>query len=118
MARSGDVEVRAPVMAGVGLTAMPGGNLLNGRFKSEDPTGMTIRFSVPAGMSLDFGDGSPAVATDGSGYVDHTHVGSGNRSWVFTASLIDPADNRWRGWRRFEVPRGPYAPFELAAVSF
>jgi hypothetical protein len=58
------------------------------------------------------------VTTTGAGYVDHTYVGSGPHPWVFTASLIDPTDNRWRGWRRFEVPRGPYAPWELAAVSF
>ena len=55
------------------------------------------------------------VTTTGAGYVDHTYVGSGPHPRVFTASLIDPTDNRWR---RFEVPRGPYAPWELAAVSF
>jgi hypothetical protein len=103
---------------GSGLSVMPGGNMLNGRFMSEDPTGMTVRFSVPAGMTLDFGDGSATVTTDGSGYADHTYVGSGNHPWVFTASLVDPVDNRWRGWRRFEVPRSPYGPFDLAAVAF
>ena len=71
---------------GSGLSVMPGGNLLDGRFKSEDPTGMTVQFSVPAGMTLDPGDGTAPIATDGSGFVDHTYVGSGNHPWVFTAA--------------------------------
>ena len=79
---------------------------------------MTVRFSVPAGMTLDFDDGTPAVTTDGSGFVDHTYAGTGPHLWIFSASLVDLADNRWRGWRRFEVPRGPYSPWELAANAF
>jgi hypothetical protein len=117
MAQSGGPGQQT-VTAGSGISVMPGGNLLNGRFLDTDPSGMSVRFSVPAGMSLDFGDGTAAVTTTGSGYVDHVYVGSGPHPWVFTASLVDPADNRWRGWARFEVPRPPYGPYDLRALSF
>jgi hypothetical protein len=62
--------------------------------------------------------GARPYTGDASGYVDHTYTGSGPHPWVFAAALIDPTDNRWRGWRRFEVPRSPYGPWDLAANSF
>jgi hypothetical protein len=46
---------------------MPGGNMLiHSRFLDTDPTGMTIRFSVPPypGFTLDPGDGSAPISTE------------------------------------------------------
>jgi hypothetical protein len=100
---------------------MPGGNLLLGsRFLETDPTAMTVQFSVPPcpGYTLDPGDGTAPIATDGSGFVNHAYTGSGPHPWVFSAALTDNADGRWRGWLRFEVPKGPYSPHEVAAVAF
>jgi hypothetical protein len=110
------------VTAGSGLSVMPGGNLLGGRFLDSDPSNMSIRFSVPPepGFTLDFGDGSPVSATDGKGFVDHAYAPLTGQPhpWVFTAALTDNSDGRWRGYRRFELPRSPYGPWSLAANSF
>jgi hypothetical protein len=46
------------------------------------------------GFFLDPGDCTAPVAIDGSGHIDGTYVGSGLYPWIFSAALVDNADNR------------------------
>jgi hypothetical protein len=61
-----------------------------------------------SGTNLNHGDGSAPIPTDGTGFIDHVYTGSGPHPWIFSAALTDNADGRWRGWLRFELPKGPY----------
>jgi hypothetical protein len=107
---------------GSGLSVMPAGNLLLGsRFLDTDPSGMSVRFSVPGpGFTLDPGDGTAPIPTDATGFIDHVYAPLTGQPhpWVFSVALTDNLDGRWRGWLRFELPKGPYAPLTVAAVSF
>jgi hypothetical protein len=58
--------------------------------------------------------------TDGHDYIDHVYAPLTGQPhpWIFSAALTDNADGRWRGWLRFELPKHPHGPYEVAAVAF